>query len=54
MPIGLVISVWVIITEAISIFENLEKIGVPVPNWLIRVLRKTHDKINKPEENKND
>jgi len=52
MPIGLLISVWVIVTEAISIIENLERINVPIPRVLVRILRKTQDKINNSEEEK--
>jgi toxin secretion/phage lysis holin len=56
MPIGLVISVWVIVTEAISILENLERTGVPIPGFLVKILRKTQEKIDKNEsgDRKND
>ncbi|MDR2557946.1 MAG: phage holin family protein, partial [Oscillospiraceae bacterium] len=57
MPIGLVISAWVVITEGISICENLERLGVPIPKWLVSVLRKTQNKIdnksNEKQEDKN-
>ena len=45
LPIGLIVSAWIIITEAISIVENLERLGVHVPKWLKKMLRKTRGEI---------
>ena len=56
LPIGLVVSGWVFITEAISILENLQRMGVPVPKFLLNFLKKGQEKINnnnESEENKN-
>jgi toxin secretion/phage lysis holin len=52
MPIGLIISVWIFITEAISICENLERLGVPIPAPLVKMLRKVEQKIDKEDEGK--
>lgn len=41
---GMLVSIWLIINEMISILENLSKIGVPVPKFLITVIEKL--KIN--------
>lgn len=50
LPIGLIISVWIVVTEAISICENLERMGVPIPTWLIALLRKTHKETGGGED----
>jgi len=47
LPIGLIVSVWIFLTEAISICENLERLKVPIPSWLMKLLRKTRKKIDK-------
>jgi toxin secretion/phage lysis holin len=52
MPIGLVVSAWIIITEAISVCENLDKLGVPIPGWLLKRLKKTRDDLESKEEKK--
>jgi toxin secretion/phage lysis holin len=50
MPIGIVVSVWVVITEAISICENLDRVGVPIPKWLVKILARTRDKFEQYNE----
>jgi len=50
LPIGLIVSVWIFLTEAISICENLERLKVPIPSWLMKLLRKTKKKMDKEEE----
>ena len=45
MPIGLIISIWIVVTESISICENIERMGVPLPEVVVKVLRSTKDKI---------
>ena len=54
---GILVTVWLIINELISILENLKNIGVPLPKFLITVIKKlkvsTENKFNKEEE-KND
>ena len=46
LPIGLIISVWIVVTEAVSICENLDRMGVPIPAWLLKLLKKTQDEID--------
>lgn len=40
MWFGLLVAVWLIINEMISILENLSKVGVPVPKFLITIIEK--------------
>lgn len=44
------ISLYIIVMELISICENLEKLGVPIPNFVKKALASTEEKIN--EDNK--
>lgn len=38
--VGMVITIWLIINELISILENLAEIGVPLPNFLMKLIEK--------------
>lgn len=40
MYIGLIVTVWLIINELISILENLAVIGVPLPVLLTKIIKK--------------
>lgn len=40
MYIGLVVTVWLIINELISILENLAIIGIPLPKMLTKLVKK--------------
>jgi len=45
------IAVICILMEAISVVENLQTLGVPIPNWVSKVLSDTNKKIqNKSNE----
>jgi toxin secretion/phage lysis holin len=48
------ISIYLIIMELISICENLEKLGVPIPSFIRKALAVTNDNIvnDKPKEDK--
>lgn len=46
------ISIYIIVMELISICENLEELGVPIPKFIKRALAVTNEKIT--EEDKND
>lgn len=37
---GVLVAVWLIINELISILENLESIGVPMPVFLIKIVKR--------------
>lgn len=47
------VSIYIIIMELISICENLEKLGVPIPKFIKRALAITSEKIQ-DEEDKED
>jgi len=36
----------VIVTEGISILENLTRLGVPIPRWMMKILKRTEKDIN--------
>ena len=40
MYIGLIVTVWLIINEMISILENLSVIGIPLPDFLMKIVTK--------------
>jgi len=44
------ISLYLIIMELISICENLDKLGVPIPKFIKKALAETNDKINEDEK----
>jgi toxin secretion/phage lysis holin len=48
------ISLYLIIMELISICENLEKIGVPVPKFIKNALAQTNEEINKDNKKQDD
>ena len=57
MWFGLLVAVWLIINEMISILENLSKVGVPVPKFLITVIEKlkiSTEKRTEREEKKDE
>ncbi|MEF2919950.1 MAG: phage holin family protein [Acutalibacteraceae bacterium] len=37
---GFMVAIWLIINELISILENLSKMGVPMPNFLMKLVKK--------------
>lgn len=55
---GVVVTVWLVINELISILENLKKIGVPLPKFLIALIKRlkitTEKKFENEEEKSND
>lgn len=38
--IGLVVTIWFIINELISILENLAEIGTPIPKFLTKIIKR--------------
>lgn len=47
---GMLVAIWLIINELISILENLGAIGVPVPEFLIKVIRRLRITTEKTAE----
>lgn len=43
---GMLVIVWLILNELLSILENLDKIGVPLPKWLKVIVDKLLNKID--------
>jgi toxin secretion/phage lysis holin len=38
--VGLLVTIWLILNELISILENVSEIGAPVPEFLIKLIRR--------------
>ena len=51
-PFGVIMAAWIVITEAISIIENLSELGVNVPTWMAKLLRASKDKMDDKSESK--
>lgn len=54
---GVLVTIWLIINEIISILENLSKIGVPMPKFLLAVVKRlktTTENKFESEGDKND
>lgn len=54
MWFGLLVAIWLIINEMISILENLSKIGVPVPQFLNKVVQRLKVSVHKESEDTSD
>lgn len=50
MYIGVIVTVWLIINECISILENLAVIGVPLPAFLTKFISKLKISVEKQGE----
>lgn len=48
------ISIYIIVMELISICENLEELGVPIPKFIKKALAVTNEKITEEDENDNE
>ena len=51
---GILVTIWLIINEMISILENLSSIGVPMPSFLIKIVKKLKITVDKESEDNND
>ena len=45
--VGLLVTIWLVINELISILENLAKIGVPMPAFLKKIIEKLRVSVEK-------
>lgn len=43
--LGLIVTIWLLINECISVLENLGEIGVPLPTFLIKGIKKLQKNI---------
>lgn len=48
---GMLVSIWLIINEMISILENLGRIGVPIPEFLKKIINRLKSSVEKTNEN---
>lgn len=52
--IGMIVTVWFIINELISILENLSEIGTPLPKFLVSIVKRLKTTVEaKTNENEN-
>lgn len=50
--VALIVTVWLILNELLSIIENLDEIGVPVPGFLCTIIEKLKKKTEEKTEDK--
>ena len=43
---GLIVAVWLIINELISILENLSELGTPIPQFLVKIVHRLKDSVD--------
>ncbi len=48
--LSLLVTVWYLLNEALSITENAGRMGAPVPGWLMKYIAALKNKIDKREE----
>ena len=51
---GMIITIWLIINELLSILENLGELGVPIPDFLRRSIHKIKDGVEAKTGDKDD
>lgn len=49
--VGMVIVIWLIINELISILENLAEIGVPLPNFITKLINRLKNTVESKVDN---
>lgn len=50
----ILVTVWLIINELISVLENLSRMGVPIPNFLKKMVNRLKNTVDEKGDNKND
>ncbi len=48
--VGMIITIWLIINELISILENLDRIGIPLPDFLVKIVNKLKKSVDDKTE----
>ena len=51
---AVLVAVWLIINELISTLENLSRMGVPIPNFLKKIINKLKVTVDESEGDKSD
>lgn len=51
---AVLVAVWLIINELISILENLSRMGIPIPNFLKKIINRLKTTVDESEDKKND
>ena len=51
---AVLVTVWLIINELISVLENLSRMGVPIPNFLKKLIDGLKNTVDEKGDNKND
>ncbi len=49
---GMIITIWLIINELISILENLGELNIPLPNFLVKTVKSLKGKVEDKAEDK--
>lgn len=49
--VGMVIVIWLIINELISILENLAEIGVPLPSFMVKLINRLKNTVESKADN---
>ena len=49
---AVLVAVWLIINELISTLENLSRIGVPIPNFLKKIINRLKTTVDESEDKK--
>ena len=44
------VATYIVIMEVISVCENLDQAGLPIPHWITRKLRKVAEDLNEDED----
>ena len=48
--IGMIVTIWLIINELISILENLGEMGLPLPAFLVKIVKRLKTTVDKESE----
>lgn len=51
---AVLVAVWLIINELISVLENLSRMGVPIPNFLKKLIDRLKNTVDEKGDDKND
>ena len=49
---GMIITIWLIINELISILENLGELNIPLPHFLVDMVKNMKDKVESTADGK--